>query len=1698
MLPFHLNFLQYQQNAAAAPVDWEAAAKQYSVHRVPSQQQEEQHQQKEAFSGKRKRTSKVSNSVANDAADEDEVSAPDALDAGEVGGINGYTQARDQIGELLKQADQAPYSYEALQALVSALSAADPERLDEYESALERLLFEFPLLFGYWKKLAKLQCDQKGDWNKCDEVFERSLEFVGHNPLIWTAYFEWMRDFASLPPHLVRARMDQAIERAGAHWKAWPLWQSILDWEEEELFTAREKIISAEHGITKEESQGCAVQKFENKCQEREAPESLIDINRARMQTALERLRMLYFQLLRTPLEASDLSWERLKTLVEKGSRSSVKMSALASLNAVDKECWQLLRELLGATLAQAEQRRPFEQATHRWFWHPDPLAPRRLCAWREYLDFEEKNAPERLDLLQRRCLEVCACYPEFWLRCAKQRKQKSVDDALSLLEFGTTKVLKRRRDMACVYASQLEACGRFKEAAREFEALVRPPMDAASLKYFVALLQFSLRHPPETATDGLSHALLLLQEAADKYRDNAPCAELIHLYRAKLVAFHEGDTKKALCVSNREEEEVLSSSVGLLPMRVHDSRKGCILARARESLPKSLPLLLLQLRLQQQQHAGDPQKILSACRHLLSDVLSNSDADVWLRWQVLKLQIHLCEFYGASTETLYATRDAATAFLEKHKEEIDALLANVELRRLPQQLLLPYGEKENEGPTVAAASATDWCNGESQASAESSPPKRATPGTSAVASGVSTAIAERTPLWPWRGASWQSEDVSTAHQNEALTTAKATPQAAAIAKAIDPCRQTSPAVMMALTACSTPAAFAALCSSIAAFCPVSSPGSPGSLLLPFTDDYLQQSPSTPVLPALLQPLKATQQQLALEAPQLLQQQQEQQKSLREGEDYHEQKTLLPQQQSRKGEKEQKAPPQQLEIRRQDDEKLLKTLGEELRQQQVSLHQQPLKSLRCIRSVDYWSSSNPCSVPWEDAAAAAVSALHLDSSIAAKDALESAEESFSSTMPLVDAAVQFFAAEAPASAVSEDCAVETPPHASQLTINSSPASTVASDSVAATEETETSSESLAVSSPQRLPVKQLIGRHIAEAGRGLSFMRSFSLHNLRVALECGSLCPPAPEALKSLSFGEVVGSLRQDWISFAAARDFVFSLCNLLDIHSEVSFLAVRYMGWLLLEWHCWQPPPQVLFDAETPTPAADSSAKKSGEKAAVQKQDDSEAKAEADRARVARVLWGVVTPSSSQTQRGIDAGKGDAKEEDINPHPLPVLQRLGCLCISLALRQIEALHREEQQDLPLQREVQQLVLRKEAILPEVWLPFPFTGWLELYACSDTPSRGAPVSPGAEGSAMETEDRSESSPRLKFFEEASTEQVVAAEHAAAMQLLPALLPVVEPTDLKGGKRLPQVLLRLLVTSPHPASVFLSPSVHAVGVVLLLLRSYPGTSSMKLQQLLRAVVGPTLVQQAAASLKLIAAAISLAAAPLRSSCGVCGCCCPLPLPVQHTLMMTLLQQDALGSSSSLPSLVSTARRAAAAAATPHADDLSQKADKSLSSAKKKRKKHGFKSHLVSATPTTATEAYGCSVISGSFASSGCREDGTAGTLEAHTQLYGEKAGKKQAVSHILITADDSPHLGISPYCKRVALSCSSASTEAAARAARATTSGNTTTSKQLRLQYASSPFSPWAQWSRVMKQQVDSSSWRGNDSRGGKGGSGVEK
>ena len=44
------------------------------------------------------------------------------------------------------------------------------ERWEEYPVALEAFLANFPLLFGYWKKLALFYVEQRGDWRRAREV----------------------------------------------------------------------------------------------------------------------------------------------------------------------------------------------------------------------------------------------------------------------------------------------------------------------------------------------------------------------------------------------------------------------------------------------------------------------------------------------------------------------------------------------------------------------------------------------------------------------------------------------------------------------------------------------------------------------------------------------------------------------------------------------------------------------------------------------------------------------------------------------------------------------------------------------------------------------------------------------------------------------------------------------------------------------------------------------------------------------------------------------------------------------------------------------------------------------------------------------------------------------------------------------------------------------------------------------------------------------------------------------------------------------------------------------------------------------------------------------------------------------------------------------------------------------------------------
>lgn len=303
-------------------------------------------------------------------------------------------------------------------------------------------------------------------------------------------------------------------------------------------------------------------------------------------------------------------------------------------------------------------------------------------------------------------------------------------------------------------------------------------------------------------------------------------------------------------------------------------------------------------------------------------------------------------------------------------------------------------------------------------------------------------------------------------------------------------------------------------------------------------------------------------------------------------------------------------------------------------------------------------------------------------------------------------------------------------------------------------------------------------------------------------------------------------------------------------------------------------------------------------------------------------------------------------------------------------------------------------------------------------------------------------------PLQQDFWQQPQQQQSAADTDAPLLSSFLLLPDSPQFDLKGGHQLPQVLLQLLVCSPHPAAVFYPPALHAVAVLLLLLQSYPSGSSSKLQQLLRAVVGPQLLHQVLAALPTIAAAIAIAAAPQSTTCTSCGCCCALPLSVQHTLQQ-LLQREAR---SSLATPMPIVQHAASAAAT--ATRELQQPGSSSSSKRKKRPLEGTASSPLpraSLSPASDLEyMYSWSESAAPVAPDGVQQQAANNS--------------KSKTAQILITAEESPCLVQTHWKQKTpGSSWSSATCISSSRA-------GTPLEEPQRPPYRATPFSPWGAWS----------------------------
>ncbi|KAF8822813.1 hypothetical protein IE077_002537, partial [Cardiosporidium cionae] len=171
--------------------------------------------------------------------------------------------------------------------------------LESYEAFLK----EFPLLYGYWKRLASLTLEVKG-WEAAYEVYMHALTYLKHNPEMWFCFLAFILTSSPLTIEKKRSIIDKALEASGKHWLSWKLWKLAIEYEEELLRKPPHNDVTSTDYL-------------------------------AHISDATLRLRSLYCQCLSSPLKESSDCWKKFEGLVGQGDeeKSPLPITVLEMLN---------------------------------------------------------------------------------------------------------------------------------------------------------------------------------------------------------------------------------------------------------------------------------------------------------------------------------------------------------------------------------------------------------------------------------------------------------------------------------------------------------------------------------------------------------------------------------------------------------------------------------------------------------------------------------------------------------------------------------------------------------------------------------------------------------------------------------------------------------------------------------------------------------------------------------------------------------------------------------------------------------------------------------------------------------------------------------------------------------------------------------------------------------------------------------------------------------------------------------------------------------------------------------------------------------------------------------------------------------------------------------------------------------------------
>ena len=342
-----------------------------------------------------------------------------------------------------------------LQEIHEAEQAKEPTRL---RAAYTAFLREYPLCFGYWKRLADFEVTVN-TVDAANDVYERALVLGRYCVELWVFYgvhatTHWPR------PDEVRALFQRGAAVVGSDYGADVFWDRYIAFE-----TAR---ADADHS----------------------------------------RVSSVYRRALQLPLRSLDALWLRFQKLAVERSCDEVLDSREEQLlqeqleaagltpqrpeagEAEDDGARKLrLLPLLEAQFRRAKadhaERLQWEAGVRRRHFHLQPLAEAEVAYWHAYLDWEETrgNTP-RLILTYERCLVPCCAEPGLWQRYIRALEGRGlISEARDASARMSGHFFRRRCSVLLEHAAFEEAHANVDEARRlcaAAAALQPPVLDAA------------------------------------------------------------------------------------------------------------------------------------------------------------------------------------------------------------------------------------------------------------------------------------------------------------------------------------------------------------------------------------------------------------------------------------------------------------------------------------------------------------------------------------------------------------------------------------------------------------------------------------------------------------------------------------------------------------------------------------------------------------------------------------------------------------------------------------------------------------------------------------------------------------------------------------------------------------------------------------------------------------------------------------------------------------------------------------------------------------------------------------------------------------------------------------------------------------------------------------------------------------------